>query len=441
MNRKGHRHFWMALLLGLLFLVLAGGFIPLRVDFVRKPLLAALPEGMFDSLDMGRATFSLWRGLGVDSLCVVKRLPSGTLSMRLPRLEIDVSYFSLLFHHLHIQRFILESPVIDFLNVPVPALAHRTLPGVGRVPDGRFLELPLGLRTVSLSEVAIDNGHLRVRDNQAPLFEARAVCFVLRLGAAGKVRGEWRMPEAVLLGRWKVLKLGSDITLDFPAITLDNLTGRFYNGTLTGAAKADALNGRLNRFRVFLDGIRLDRFYADAGLATGRLSGSADMGLTLSESALHPDSLRGRGTFHARDIEATGLPVQELVTVRSLLPALAHVRFDDVQGKLEISNGRIQNVPLTAYNQDFRFESTGWMHYRGRFSQAVHISLAPSFAPQLGKVMAYSLLPEEGGRYGLRLTLSGTFADPAITLDPAIVRRTVGNVLRDMGKGLDRFFR
>lgn len=230
-----------------------------------------------------------------------------------------------------------------------------------------------------------------------------------------------------------------------------------YGGTFTGDITAElSKSGPPFTVNASLEGVDFNSMAADfSPELDGLLHGTLDAGLQLSGSGLARDQLRemlrGDATFSLVDGRLTTVGV--LKDLASALEAAGgrgigqeETPFSYLGGTFRLKGGRVRTEDLTLESPDIALNGEGTM----TMELGLDLELTGLISPEVSAAMVAQrknlrFMEDKKERIRLDLAVGGTLMEPAVRVDPEMIRRVLKNAarerlggkLRDLLKGKD----
>ncbi len=432
---RRHKKLWITLLVIAVVLLIAG-LVPFDLPVVRSSFESALRKTGADSVHVGHASVSLWRGIALDSVFFSRPDPhGGRFQAGIPLLRVSIRILPLLLRHVAFESITIKNP--DFTIIQKRAVV-APIPSAPLNLDtllNAFANLPF---TFSIQSMSMKSGSVTVRKDRTPVMQAQDIDLTFQFRKIFDAQGTAAVKKMIFSHKWEFTDLSIRFRSERALFVLDEVSAGFYGGRFNASAAVDLSRSRLEKGAVHLKGLDLRRMYAATG-NPGDVSGKTDFDLTLEKGRLAPNSLAGHGRFSAKDVNARNLPLQQKLLLLLLAPDLANMHFAHICSDFTLRNGRVNTPNIEGKGEPLSFASSGWIDLNSSLSQQTTILLEPSLAkglpPQVRNVMAQA--PD--GRFYFGCDISGTFDEPRVMLQRKFQERAVEEILRNVGNGIMQF--
>ena len=412
--------------------IVAAGFIPIDFPLVRNSFESALRGTGADSVHVGHASVTLWRGVALDSLFLSRPDPlGGRFSTRIPELRVSFRIFPLLVRHLAFRSITINKPQITMTQKRVaPPVPAKPLDLDTLVES--FSKLPF---TFSIKEMAISDGNLTVLDGRKAVVRAQGLNLQLGFRKIVDAEGKASITKVILERKWEI----EDVDLRFRTVRtrflLDQAKARFYGGDFSSSATLELSRNRLEEAKIALKGLDIARIYAVTD-NPGEVKGKADFELNLNRSRFSVAALLGNGKVEIKDLTAINMPIQKKLLVLLLVPDLAQLHFSSIRSEFTLRNKRVLAPDIQGKGEPLSFGSKGWVDFDGGLSQEATLFLEQKSARGLPPQIKNGMEQASDGRYYFGLDISGTFEEPRIALQKRYQERAVEELLRNVTNGI-----
>jgi hypothetical protein len=426
-----------------LTVIIIAGFIPFSTGTVRNKVKMECERYLADNCSIKRITLVPWRGLFIDSLVLLKKDNGAELLTTVPRMRLSYRIMPILFGSGSKKRFEVEGPEFHAaLPESSPALAGKKQGRRFCADDIRTMlsEFPYSF---AVRAVSIDNGDFTLYRRGKRQVEAAGVDVSMDVSFDESLllQGKISVHCLRLNGLWNVTRLRAKLAVNDLKVALSQCKGDFYGGNVDASGGADMSAGTLENFHCELSRVNLKELYEGSRIGRGECSGRLDGKIDMGESALAPDSLKGRGNVMLSNLEVRDLPIQNSLVVFIAVPKLRDIRFSRFSADLDVRNGKINTPDIHGDGEPLSVRSDGWVGFDGYFFQRCHGVFSGDFSSGLSPIVARSLDEEEDGRRSFNCTVSGTLKNPQLNVDGKIVDRAVKNVFDEVARGLGKLFK
>lgn len=426
-----------AALVSVVAVVVVAGLVPVRHSSFARAAEEALRRLGADSVSVGVVSVALWRGVALRDVFIEQRIDAKwRASVDAPK--VRVSYRLL-------RAVLMRKKCLEVLERRGAAARRckrqgnhllRTLYEGTAVFDSL---LPACVSEARFSRVA-----LRFTETGGSGVRCGGLRGTIRVAKNSPyhIRADVTSDHADLYGL-AASKIRGTVRLEGPVLVVEKLRADFLGGKIREAnATVDLVRERIAE--AFLDArnVRLGKFYSGFGAQTGTLRGRADLSLRLESSALHPDSLRGTGTFKLSRMVVKDVPVLQIIANITDVESLRQLSFRRVRGDVEVREGRAWSSGVQGIGHPISISANGWTMLRsGHFDYAVSGLFGKEYADSVPAIVWNAMLPADDDGREFRIQTSGTFQDPSVRLDRAMTRRAVRSVLKSVGQQFGSMFR
>ncbi len=421
---------WLGIPLGL---IIAAGFIPFSFDGLKRSAERLVRKTGAASCSIEGASFTPWLGLSIDGLELTKKDGPVQIDAKVPRVRLSYRIIPLLFRCAVIKDFALDEPQVSLVLASTAAPRRHARPF--SVEDAR--ELLSGIPfAVIVQNISVRSGALTVQQGGKSLVAGTgidvrmSVGYKQRLTCAGNVSAD-RLTAG---GMWNVDEFRAAVRISDLTVTLERCKGDFYGGTLSASGEADLGEHTLERFKAGLSHVNMTNLYEAFRIRKGRCEGRLDADISLEQSDLSPDSLKGNGHVKLSDVVVRDSPLQSGLLVFVAVPQIKNITFSGITADLDVGGGKVLTPNIRGDGYPFEVRSEGWVGFDGYFSQKMNGIFARDLVKDFHPVIANSLDDEADGKKSFKCTVHGTLANPHIDIDRKIQERAVNNVIDQVRK-------
>jgi hypothetical protein len=262
-----------------------------------------------------------------------------------------------------------------------------------------------------------------VRAGQTTLYDTNGT-----LRVEGNV-GRGRLGAArATLNKIQVSALESDLQIDARTVRLPNLSGRAYNGRLTGHAMLDLSDPARPRteFETTADKMQVGAFLASiAPVLGGTISGTVDLKsgwkFTDSDPKLVRQTLTGSGEAAATDGRIVEIPVASQLASLLQIPTLRDIPYRDLGLQFGVESGRLAMRQFALHGSDADFGAVGSIGLDGSLDLGLQVTLSQELSRRAlsnrGAGAVGSLFTDSSGRLVFDVKVGGTHRTPKLQLD------------------------
>lgn len=425
-KKKAHSPIYLPTLFFSLFLllvlaVLLAGFLPWSLPVVRQQVNAVLRKVPVQSIAVEAVTIRPWSALELHQLSLTTPLGRDTtLELHVKRLRIDYSIVKILGSFSKARSLLSRAQKEGFGVV----LNEPTLGAICQAIKLHQADGTIRVNTTTIARLSGGTAKVGIISEPALLIE-------------GTVEAE----SLVVNGKYPFEKLRGKARLEKNELQLSTVEAELFEGALELDLAANLLTKRLHDLTARCSKLNLEQLYRSQPKNPGSISGTANLELSLNASAMHRDSLDGKASLTVRSLVVHQLPIQKNLLVMIALPDLDTLRFDKITSDVTIEKGKIHTHPLRGSGTPISFTSEGYIGLNGYFFEDVNAILSSDYVKQLSPIISESLLPESGDRRAFKCIVKGTFDNPHVVHDKAIMKRAANNAFKELKKSFKKFFR
>ncbi|MFP4163928.1 MAG: AsmA-like C-terminal region-containing protein [Chitinispirillaceae bacterium] len=404
------------------------GFIPFRVTFLEEKASRMIRDAGADSIRIERISVRLWQGICISGVDLVENF-EGAEKYRISADKFEISC-NLAFAALHFafsgDESVTEKDLFgEMINNPLDVIKRST----------RIMK-----KIKPCKSVSVRGGSVDIFEDQQRTFYVRKTSLELKRGGDG-LKGDVGFAEAFLPSLAVVRKFRAELSVDEDLVAVRNGKGDLFNGKLKVDTGLDLDSSDLIPSIIEVKGLELERFCSQTDFSLGSLKGTLDLKADIERSDIHVDSLKGKGEFDMKNVEASDLPIQKTATVNFVSTKLQNLYFRKVESLCTISNGRLRFKNFRGYGDKMDFSAQGWIRPDGRMNLKMNGVFSKNFSKKLKRLVKVSLEKTEEGKTEFRCRISGTFEHPLIEIDGSVYKRAAGSVLGDVKQGLRSIFK
>lgn len=424
-----------------LAVIIIAGFIPYSTGMLGKKVERICESSFCDKCSIKRISLVPWTGFAIDSLVISKTDHGTVVQATIPHIRVSYHILPLLFKFVVIKNFALVKPSFRVVVPVSPATGKRD---GKRFSAADFQKALAGMKfAIIVRSLSIDNGVCLVEQQGKPLFEAKGIDLSMRimnvnaLSLAGKIG----FASVRVGGLWDIRDIRATMDVNDFIVSFSNGKADFYQGKMGLSGNADLAKGALGGLHFELSHANLQKLYEASRVGQGECTGKMDGKLDLEKSAFAPDSLTGRGSVTLSNVEVRNVPLQTNLVVLLAIPKLRDISFSRLGTDIDVRNGKLYTPNIRGDGDPLDIRSEGWVGFDGHFSEKWDGIFSKDFVGNLPPIVERSLDDAEDGRKSFKCSVTGTFKNPQVNVDQRIVNRAVNNVIDEVAKGLERFFK
>jgi hypothetical protein len=421
---------------------IAAGFIPFSNDGLKHQIETAVERSFADSCSIGSLTITLWKGVTAGRIQCAWSSPAAAFSCTVPSLSIRYHILPLIFRQCVIKNIELAKPQIRCEIADIP-------PGV-RLPPSKpfsFDDLSRALSSLPVSiiirNISLSRGHAIVVQKKKTLFDCAGVNSSLHVGLNRSIElaGKCFIDGIDCFEAVHCSRMTSAFQINGNILSLTKSRAECYGGTISAQGTLDLSSLTLRDGRVNIEHLSLEQWYKASGSGPGRITGMANALLDVGRCRLAVDALTAHGNAVITDVAAHDLPIQKnLITILGN-NRLLNLRFSKITANINVNEGKVHTDDIDGRGDLLDFTGGGWVDFDGHIFEDATGVFSREFLGMLPGILRNSLLPDENGEPRVfRAKVSGTFERPCVTIDRQLVNRAVGNVVKEIHKGLGKLF-
>jgi hypothetical protein len=261
------------------------------------------------------------------------------------------------------------------------------------------------------------------------------------VGKKPMIDGSISAKSSFVCGMWKTGRISGHLRLNEALFKISDLVIPAYDGKIALDGSVDLEHEKLNATTVTVSNLSCALAYADMvahpGAVDGRLFGS----IVLGPCPLTPGDFVGKGAITLKDVRISDLPLQKSLFVALILPEMSKISFSSITTNIALTSEKIFNTKTIGTGEPLSFTTQGWITIPGSLSQQATCSFSSHFSNKMPPFVRNSLdVAPEGGR-SFSVGVRGTFYDPDVKLDRALINRAVNNAMQEVFTGLRKYFR
>jgi hypothetical protein len=421
---------WLGIPLGL---IIAAGFIPFSFDGLKHGAERLVQKTGAASCSIEKVSFTPWLGLSIDGLELTKKDGPVQIGVKIPRVRLSYRIIPLLFRCAVIKDFAVDEPQVGLVLASTAAPRRRAMPFSAEDARKLLAGIPFA---VIVQNISVRSGALAVQQRGESLVAGKgidvrmSVGYKQRLTLAGKVSAD----RLTVGGMWDVDDFRAAVRISDLTVTLERCKGDFYGGTVSASGEADLGEHTLERFKAGLSHVNLTNLYEACRIRQGRCEGRLDADISLVQSDLSPDSMKGTGNIKLADVSVHELPLQSGLLVFVAVPQIKNITFSRITADLNVGSGKVFTPNIRGDGYPLEVRSEGWVGFDGYFSEKMNGIFARDLVKDFHPVIANSLDDEADGKKSFKCTVHGTLGNPHIDIDRKIQERAVNSVIDQVRK-------
>lgn len=383
------------------------GFIPLQHPIITKKILTIAKANGFDTCSIDSVTLRLWKNIEMKGLSVkTSSFASAHLTIRAEFCRIE------------------------------PKLLFT--PFLIRFSDKQMRDIPIEQKTKQLKAFYCKGSLLQIeRSGENVLLKNFEFGINEDTPDSARYNGAFKVDSLLIDEKILTSMYGSIVLNNGGSAIIEECKGSIWGGKYNCHGEIDLAKGRIKYIESHISGINVEEYYSMGSKYAGKISGTADVIMKLTESTLDKDSLTGNGTFVASNMNLVNLPVQKALVSLLGFPQLGNVRFDTVRSGFAIENGQIIPDTIRGTGPIVEFTSTGWIGVNGTFNQNITCVLKRQFVETLPGIISESMhRTADNGRY-FKCRIYGSVDHPKMELSKETLKKALSGAFDNMKQQIE----
>jgi len=412
------RNFGVFLLLCIILLI---GFMPLSFDGVENIVAGVLKDAGADSVSVGKAYITVFKGIQVENLSTYKRRNSREYyRTKVSSVSIVGNVFGLAAVVSGGGKKPSKTPKRDiFLEVydrPVELLGEAIvqLPAVGLINK-------IELNSASVRFINKDGAGVSADGVSVKLYKSNEL-FNGHL-TAKKVN----IPHFTKIENFNVKLKSNGKNLDF-----FDAKGKIFDGKFRGQVSINPKNSRIVGGNAHISGLDIQKLWTEMKFASGHVSGKFDSDVEIEGGTkIALESIKLKGKFSVNEASAVDLPLQNVDMVSKISPKLKSVQFQQVTGDFRFLDKCFEFDEIVGTGDVMKFRSVGWLELNGRWEQNFEGEFSKQFMTEIPSGLIKNSLgrtDDGGGRF--RCKISQTFEKPRVKADKSMYKQVFKNIFK-----------
>ena len=405
----------------LCLVIIPMGFIPLPFGAVENIVIDVLKDAGADSVSVGKAYVTVFKGIHIENLSTYKRKNSReNYRTKVSSVNIIGNVFDLA-SAISEQKKSSKSKKRDiFMEVfdkPVELAgeAFVQLPAFGLINRIELNGAAIHFTQKNKAGISVEGVSMKLYGNneflEGKLFAAKA-----------------NIPSVTRFDNFNV-KLKSD----GKRLDIFGVNGKIFDGEFRAQVSINLKNYRILSGSAHISGLDIQQLWTKIKFASGQVGGRVDSDVEIEEGTVTAlKSIALKGKFSVSEASAVDLPLQKTDMVKKVSPKLRAIQFEQVNGDFTYSNQKVKFNEIAGTGDVMKFRSIGWLELdNGKWEQNFEGEFSKQFIPQIPSGLIRNSLEKTndgGGRF--KCNINQTFENPRVKVDKSMYRQAIKNTLR-----------
>ncbi len=396
------------LIIGITIAIL--GFIPLQHPIITNKILTIAKANGFDTCSIDSIKVRLWKSIEMKGLSVkTSSFANAHLNLRAEycKIEPNLQYISILF---------------SFYD-----------------KQSRSVSIEQKIKLIKAFQCKVSSLQIE-RSGENVLLKNFEFAMNEENTDSARYNGKFKIDSLLIDQNILTSMDGSIVFNSISSVNIEECNGMIWGGKITCNGEVDLQKERVKFLESRVSGINVEDYYSIGNKYAGKITGTADVTISLTKSMLNQDSLTGNGTFVASNMNLVNLPVQKALVSLLGFPQLGNVKFDTVRSDFIIKCGQIIPDTITGAGPTLDFSSTGWFNVNGTFNQNISCVLEKEFVETLPGIVSESMRPTaDNGRY-FKCRLYGSIDHPKMELSKETLKKAFSGAFDNMKQQIEEAF-
>ena len=397
------------------------GFIPLPFGAIENIVIDVLKDAGADSVSVGKAYITVFKGIHVENLSTYKRKNSReNYRAKISSVNIVGNVFGL-------------ASTISKPKIPSKSKKRDIFMEVFDKPVELVGEAAIKLPSLGLiSGIELNGANIYFTQKGKPgvSVEGASAKFY---GNNESLEGKLYAAKANIPSFTRIDNLNAKLKSDGKQLNLFGVSGKIFDGKFRGQASVNLKNYRITSGGAHLDGLDLRQLWTKFKFASGQVGGRVNSDIEIEKGMVTaPKLIALKGKFSVGEVSAVDLPLQNTDMVKKVSPKLRSIRFKQVTGDFTYSNQRVKFNEITGTGDVMNFSSVGWLQLEsGKWEQNFEGEFSKQFIPEIPSGLIRNSLEKTkdgGGRF--KCNISQTFQSPYVKADKSMYKQAIKNVFK-----------
>ncbi|MCU0608786.1 MAG: AsmA-like C-terminal region-containing protein [Chitinispirillaceae bacterium] len=408
--------------------IMMAGLVPLSHPRITAAVSALAKHTCADSCAIGDVKVTFWKGISLYNVTLAgKAGPGQSFSMTADNITVHCNCLILGLHAGKLRRIIRD-------ELPALRILART---------DRLMALKRALSTAkqieAVTDAAVANATVSVHSSSGPIIRLETMTgeIILSGDPANRMPGSLSAKKIIVDTTVILSQIQSDFSFDGKILVFSAFQATVFDGNLTGTATLNTETKRLSALSLSVTDADLYKCFQPGDTAEGHLHGTATLALSLDESPLVADSLRGRGTLSASHLIVTGFPIQRTLANMLVFPAVSDLKFSRFKADFSINAGKFLIKEAAAKGDSVSLKTAGWIGIDGQLNQKIECTLSPDCFQGITQLAQAALEGTRDGGGLFRLRVYGSMDNPKIELgDMTMLKKAVSKMFDNVKDNL-----
>lgn len=429
-----------------------------------------LSQRIGSTLRITRVSVTPWGGLKLSGITIPQSngAPGGEF-LEAKTFQLRIEFASLFEQRLVIKEIALLQPTVVWYQDAegkwrLPGLAARpnasaqaeirqaeqSPAAVNARTDSRDVSQPTAIATPGtaahenrtfvpeIRRVKLLGAHFRFLDQHGrPVASFDDVQFRSAFRSGVELLGDLTIAKTSLRDHFFLQQLHSHVSYGPSGLEMSDIAAKAAGGDVSGhfALQPQAPDSPFSA-SVKLHGIDADRVLAEAGGASGTISGRIEGTLAAEGKTADPNALSGAGEIVLRDGQLRQYSLLDALGQLLEIEELRQLKLDEAQAKYHIAPGVVALDELVLHSPNLRLSAAGTIGFDGQVRLDSQLAISDTVRRQLLRPIRQNFQPgSEPGFSVVAFNISGTVERPKTNL----MDKLVGRDLKDLGSMINAF--
>ena len=408
----------------ILILILWIGFNPFNFKIFNEIAEDILKNAGADSVSVGSVSAVLSKGVRISDVSIYKQINRHEFyRAEISRIDIACNPFSLLFSR---NALLSDRDIFMELNDKPLELAAEAANFVNTLKFIKKIEL----RNANLRFQERNRAGIRVENISARFFRRQK-----------RFLGSVSADEAVIPSLVRIENFEIKLRLNKNRLDLFDGSGDIFDGKLNLELSVDLDENSIVGGNLSVRELCMKEAVVKINLLQGSIDGRVNIDAIFEPSAFSVDEIKLDGSFSATEVVARDLALQRISLLRRI-PQIRTLEFTEIDGNFVFSgglkNGRIHFNEMAGRGEAMIFSSSGWFRLNGRMQKTMDGEMSRKFIDELPNIMRNSFEISENGKGRFKCSIGGTFDNPQVKIERAMVRNAMRNTFGSGRRRRDR---
>jgi hypothetical protein len=378
-------------------------------------------------------TIAVWKGVSFHDVALAGTTSGGDrYSVKAPVIALKGNLFMLAVKYGKIRKLAeseFRAPAAGGRNDPAAAL-HAVLRVIGA---SRYFK-----------GAAVSRAQIIIKKKKSSPVEGRGVEMeiVFPEGSTDRFKGSFSTAALLYSNDEIARQAGGDFSYDKGTIDISQCKLKSFGGRIRLETRLNAEKQTISSLALSIDDLDFGAWSRLSDTGNGRLGGRADFRFTLDSSALHADSLHGKGTLSVARFEIVRFPFQKSLVTMLMYPGLRHLSFKKFKANLKLKPGKIIETDANGEGDTLSVKMDGWIRTDGLLNEKLECTLTRAGVGTLPEFAQKTLEDAPGGGRVLRCRVYGMIQNPKVSVESrVIIQKAVTNMFEEVKNNLKLWMR